>query len=229
VAAFYLDLTFGGTATRTAPDTVLISTSVGTIRAHVDSNGRLLDARTPGGTLQALVTRVPPPDLDAYAPQFIARDSAGRGLGYLSPRAAVHAAVGPVNVVVDYGRPSKRGRTIFGEVVPYSHIWRTGANAATGFRVDHDVTIGSTRVPAGEYTLFSLPTADAWTLVISKKIHEWGTEYDSTADLARVPMQVATASTPVELFTISIDPTGVMSFAWDTRVGRVTLRPVPVS
>src|SRR5579872_5443500 len=86
VAAFYLDLTFGGTAKQTAPDTVLISTSVGTIRAHIDYAGRLLDATSPGATLQAIVTRVPPPDLDAYATAFVARDSAGTGLGYMSPR-----------------------------------------------------------------------------------------------------------------------------------------------
>lgn len=226
VAAFYLDLTFGGTATRVAPDTVLISTSVGTIRAHIDSAGRLLDARTPGGTLQATVVRVAPPDIDAYAKDFMARDSAGAGLGYMSSREAVHATVGPMHVVVDYGRPSKRGRVIFGEVVPYHTIWRTGANAATGFRVDRDAMIGTTKVPAGAYTLFSLPTADTWTLVISKRTGEWGTEYDSTADLARIPMHVTTAPAPVERFTIGVDAHGVISFAWDTRLGQVTIRPV---
>lgn len=223
VAAFYLDLTFGGTARQTAPDTVLISTSVGTIRAHIDSAGRLLDATSPGATLQAIVTRVPPPDIDTYATAFIARDSGGTGLGYMSPRDAVHATVGPMHVVIDYGRPSKRGRTIFGGVVPYDTIWRTGANAATGFKIDHDAMLGSTRVPAGEYTLFSLPTADSWTLVVSKKTHEWGTEYDPTMDLARIPMKLATLNKPVELFTIDVSPTGVLSFAWDTRQGNLQL------
>jgi hypothetical protein len=129
-----------------------------------------------------------------------------------------------MHVVVDYGRPSKRGRTIFGGVVPYNTIWRTGANAATGFKIDRDAMIGATKVPAGEYTLFSLPTADAWTLVVSKKTHEWGTEYDSTADLARIPMTMS-AGAPVEQFTINVDSQGVMSFAWDTRVGSVHLAP----
>lgn len=223
VAAFYLDLTFGGTAKQTAPDTVFISTSVGTIRAHIDSAGRLLDATSPGATLQALVTRVPPPDIDTYATAFVARDSAGKGLGYMSPRDDVHATVGQMHVLIDYGRPSKRGRTIFGGVVPYNTIWRTGANAATAFTIDRDAMLGTTRVPAGEYTLFSLSTADSWTLVVSKKTHEWGTEYDSTMDLARIPMKVTTASAPVEMFTISVDPKGSLSFAWDTRVGSLPL------
>jgi hypothetical protein len=197
---------------------------VGTIRAHIDSAGELLDARSPGATLQAIATRVPPPDIDAYAIAFVARDSAGKGLGYMSPRDEVDATVGPMHVVVDYGRPSKRGRTIFGGVVPYNTIWRTGANAATGFKIDRDAMIGVTKVPAGEYTLFSLPTADTWTLVVSKKTHEWGTEYDSTADLARIPMTMS-AGAPVEQFTINVDSQGVMSFAWDTRVGAVRLAP----
>lgn len=224
VAAFYMDLTFGGTARQTAPDTVLISTSVGTIRAHIDSAGHLLDATSPGATLQAIVTRVPPPAIDSFATAFVARDSGGKGLGYMSPREEVDATVGAMHVAIDYGRPSKRGRTIFGGVVPYNTVWRTGANAATGFKIDRDAMLGSTKVPAGEYTLFSLPTADAWTLVVSKKTHEWGTEYDSTADLARIPMRVTTATAPVELFTISVDPKGSIQLAWDTRVGSVPLR-----
>jgi hypothetical protein len=74
-------------------------------------------------------------------------------------------------------------------------------------------------VPAGTYTLFSLPTADGWTLIISKKTKEWGTDYDPTADLARIPMTVSEGA-PVEQFTIGIDADG-LSFAWDTRIGRV--------
>ena len=115
-------------------------------------------------------------------------------------------------------------RVIFGGVVPYNTIWRTGANAATGFKVDNDVRLRSVTVPAGAYTLFSLPTADAWTLVVSTRTHEWGTEYDSTADLARIPMRVTTPKTPVEQFTIDIDPQGTISFAWDNRVGSLSLR-----
>ncbi len=224
VAAFYFDLTFPGTAVRTAPDLVLFSTSVGTIRATIDAQGRLLSATTPGGTLQAIVTRVPPPDLDKWANEFLAREARGKGLATLSPRSMVKAKVGGVQVVVDYSRPSRRGRVIFGGVVPYNTIWRTGANAATGLFVDRNVMLGNTRVPAGAYTLFSLPTATDWTLVVSKRTKEWGTEYDSTADLARIPMQMTTAAHPVEQFTISVNG-GALTFSWDNRVGRVVLQP----
>jgi hypothetical protein len=178
----------------------------------------------PGGTLQATVARVPYPDLDKWAVQFATRDAQGKSLGTLSPRDTVRATVGAAHVLVDYGRPSKRGRTIFGGVIPYNTVWRTGANAATTLVVDRDVLIGDTKVPAGEYTLFSLPTSDAWTLIISKKTKEWGTDYDPTADLVRIPMQTATAGQSLELFTIGVDPSGVMSFAWDNRVGRISLK-----
>ena len=115
---------------------------------------------------------------------------------------------------------------IFGDVIAYHTIWRTGANAATGLRLDHDVMVGTTKVPAGEYTLFSLPTADAWTLVVSKKNPQVG----DRVRLDRRPCpdtrsMVTAASSALEQFTISVDPHGVMSFAWDTRVGQVTLRP----
>jgi hypothetical protein len=231
-AGYYLGEIYPGSAIRAAPDLVLISTRTDTIRAHVDREGRITSMTDPGGTLQAVVTRVPWPDLDTWAMQFATRDAQGKPLGALSPRDTVRATVDSrTHVLVDYGRPSKRGRMIFGGVIPYKTVWRTGANAATTLVVDRDVTIGDTRVPAGEYTLFSVPTPDAWTLIISKKTKEWGTEYDSTADLARIPMMVGSGS-ELEQFTIGIEPKGgnaVLRFAWDTRVGRVGLTPMPDS
>jgi Protein of unknown function (DUF2911) len=220
---FVGDTMYSGSAIRAAPDLVLIATRTDTVRARVDHDGRIQSITDPGGTLQATVTRVVAPDLDAWAAKFAARDAQGKSLGALSPRDTVRATVGGVHVMVDYGRPSKRGRTIFGGVIPYNTVWRTGANEATTLIIDRDVTIGDTKVPAGEYTLFSLPTADAWTLIVSKRTKEWGTDYDPTADFARIPMQVSTSPTPAERFTIGVDPQGALSFAWDTRVARVNL------
>jgi hypothetical protein len=208
-----------GTVVRAKPGLVLIRTPTDTIRVETDATGEIMYATDPGGTLQATVTRIPYPDLDKWALFFATRDAQGKSLGTLSPRDTVRATVGSAHVVVDYGRPSKRGRTIFGGVIPYNTVWRTGANEATTLVTDRDLTIGDAKVPAGEYTLFSVPTADAWTLVISKKTKEWGTDYDPTADFARIPMTVSSGA-PVEQFTIGIDTDG-LSFAWDTRIGRV--------
>jgi hypothetical protein len=111
-------------------------------------------------------------------------------------------------VTIDYSRPSMRSRKIFGGLVPYGQVWRTGANAATTLKTDLNLTIGGAAVPAGTYTLFTIPTESGWKLIINKATGEWGTDYDEKQDLARVDMKVASNATPTEQFTISLDKTG---------------------
>ncbi|MGD0212790.1 MAG: DUF2911 domain-containing protein [Terriglobales bacterium] len=117
-------------------------------------------------------------------------------------------------IKIDYSSPRAKGRKIFGEatdkaLVPYGEIWRTGANEATKFVTDTNVTLGGKTIPAGSYTLFTIPKADKWTLIINKKTAEWGIPYKYEADeLARVDMQVSKTAAPVENFTISFEPTG---------------------
>ena len=117
-------------------------------------------------------------------------------------------------IKIDYSSPRAKGRKIFGEasekaLVPYGQIWRTGANDATTFVADTNVTVGGKAVPAGSYTIFTEPKADAWSLVISKKTGEWGTDYPGEKeDLVRVPMTVSKTSAPVENFTIAFDQAG---------------------
>jgi hypothetical protein len=114
-------------------------------------------------------------------------------------------------VKVDYSSPRAKGRKILGAatdkaLVPFGEIWRTGANEATTLVTGANVTVGGKDVPAGSYTIFTIPKADAWTLVISKKTGEWGTDYPGEGeDLARVPMSVSMTSAPVENFTIAFD------------------------
>jgi len=117
-------------------------------------------------------------------------------------------------IKIDYSSPRAKGRKIFGPasenaLVPYGEVWRTGANEATTFVVDQSVTVGGKAVPAGSYTIFTLPKADAWTLIISKKTGEWGTDYPGEKDdLVRASMAVSKTSGPVENFTIAFDQTG---------------------
>ncbi len=117
-------------------------------------------------------------------------------------------------ITVDYSSPRAKGRKIFGAasdkaLVPYDAIWRTGANEATTFVSNTNLTVGGKAVPAGSYTIFTVPKADAWTLVISKKTGEWGTDYPGEKeDLVRVPMSVSKTSAPVENFTIAFDQAG---------------------
>jgi hypothetical protein len=137
-----------------------------------------------------------------------------------SPRDTAEATVGGARVMVDYSRPSKRGRTIFGGLVPYGQVWRTGANSATTLVTGAALKMGSTTVPAGTYTLYTIPTASGWTLIVNKQTGQWGTEYDQKQDLARIPMKAARTTAPVEQFTIDVQPrgqgAGLLSFAWDT-------------
>jgi hypothetical protein len=112
-------------------------------------------------------------------------------------------------VTIDYSSPRAKGRKIYGELVPFGQVWRTGANEATTLVTPVDLTIGGTTVPAGSYTIFTVPNKDKWSLVISKKTGEWGTDYPGQAnDLARVDMKASALPSPVENFTIAFEKAG---------------------
>ena len=109
-------------------------------------------------------------------------------------------------ITIDYSRPSMKGRKIYGGLVPYDQEWRTGANEATTFVTDSDVTVGGTKVPAGSYTLYTLPSEKGWQLIISKKTGQWGIPYPGKdEDFARIPMKTSALKAPVEQFTIGFD------------------------
>src|SRR5712664_3975712 len=108
-------------------------------------------------------------------------------------------------ITIDYSSPRKKGRVIFGDLVPYGQVWRAGANEATTFVTTADLTVGGRNVPAGSYTIFTIPDKDKWTLVISKKTGEWGIPYPGEKyDFARVDMKAASGP-PLENFAIAFD------------------------
>jgi hypothetical protein len=137
-----------------------------------------------------------------------------------SPPAKASCSLGDgATITVDYSSPRAKGRKIFGGLVPYGEVWRLGANEATTFVTSSEVTVGGTKVPAGSYTLFAVPNADNWKLVISKKTGEWGTKYAGPdSDLARVNMKTSTLPSAMENFTITFDKTGsacTMRVEWE--------------
>lgn len=187
---------------------------LGTVLVQMDALGRvhLIDGRR--STLGAVSRRVNTVNLPAWISDYAARDAAGRGLGPLSPADTVRANVGAASVSIAYQRPSARGREIFGgPVVPWGAVWRTGANSATGFTTDRDLLVGNVRVPAGSYTLWTIPNTTGWQLIINKQTGQWGTVYNEDQDLARIPMTAERLTTPVEQFTLAID-NGRLSLAW---------------
>lgn len=154
----------------------------------------------------------------------LARRYAGRGIGALSGRAEAEGTIGGANIVVDYGVPRKRGREIFGALVPYGEVWRTGANRATHLTTDRDLVIGGTRVPAGTYTLFTIPERERWTLIVNRRTDIGGTAYDPGGDLARIPMEARALPETVEDFTIVVDPAGFLRIRWDRTEAVVPVR-----
>jgi hypothetical protein len=119
----------------------------------------------------------------------------------------------------DYSSPRTKGRKIFGGLVPYGEVWRAGANGATTLVTDTNLNVGGKDVPAGSYTIFTIPNADKWVLIISKKTGEWGIPYPGEGDdFTRVDMKVSALSSPMENFTIGFDQTGsacAMHLDWE--------------
>src|ERR1700720_4557404 len=123
-------------------------------------------------------------------------------------------------IAVAYSSPRMRGRKIFGDLVPFGEVWRTGADNATSFVTNTDLVVGGKNAPAGKYTLFTFPTQSKWTLIISKQTGEFGIPYPGAQfDFARIDMKVSKLASPLENFTISFDQAGAgcnMNLDWET-------------
>lgn len=197
---------------------------------RVDKQGRILGVLPLAGTARYSVERVASLDLAALAAGFAAREQAGSGLGSLSPRDSVVVTVAGAALWIDYGRPAKRGRTIFGDLVRYGDVWRTGANAATQFRTDKALDFGGTVVPAGTYTLWTVPGPNGWTLRFNGETGQWGTAHKPEKDLYTATMKVTSLPAVVERFAISVDPTtqgGTLNLDWDTTRASVAFTVKP--
>lgn len=125
----------------------------------------------------------------------------------LSPPATAEVELNHQTITIHYSTPSMRGRKIMGGLVPYGKVWRTGANPATTLITPVNLKIGTLDVPAGTYTLFTLPSEDQWLFIVSKKTGEWGIPYPEGHDLGRTPMTGDTLSEPQEKMSISFEHT----------------------
>jgi hypothetical protein len=125
-----------------------------------------------------------------------------------SPPATAEVTLKNKKITIDYSRPSLKGRKVGQELAPYGKVWRTGANEATALNTEIDLNIGGAKVPAGKYTLYTLPSEGTWKLIINKQTGQWGTKYDESQDLARVDMKKTALPQSVEQFTISFEKKG---------------------
>jgi hypothetical protein len=141
-----------------------------------------------------------------------------------SPSSKIIQKVGLTDVAVDFSRPSTKGRKIFGELVPFGQVWRTGANGATVLTFSTEVSISGTKVPAGSYALYSIPGKSSWTMILSKNTKLWGAiGYEAKDDLLRFNATPAKTSRMYDSFEIGFsnltDASADLSIKWEqTRV-----------
>jgi hypothetical protein len=167
----------------------------------------------------AVVRTTTLPDVEALGDRMAAAE--GRtGLQQLSVRDTARATIGGATFSVDYGRPLARGRTLLGNVIAYDRVWRTGANAATQFTTSAPITLAGLSLPAGKYTLWTVPHVRGVDLIVNRQTGQWGTDYRRAQDLGTAPMESDTADPPVEKFTIAIEPAdarhGTLVMTWGT-------------
>jgi hypothetical protein len=192
----------------------------GTGDVTVDSSGRMLTYSGMRSTYKVAVVRTTTlPDVEALGDRMAAAE--GRtGLQQLSVRDTARATIGGATFSVDYGRPLARGRTLLGNVIAYDRVWRTGANAATQFTTSAPITLAGLSLPAGKYTLWTVPHVRGVDLIVNRQTGQWGTDYRRAQDLGTAPMESDTADPPVEKFTIAIEPAdarhGTLVMTWGT-------------
>lgn len=203
---------------RIAEDSVSIRhPSRGLMYAKVGPAGELISLDAGETTRKLKVYRGREVDLTAMKERFVAADKAGKGFGPLSGQTEEVFTVGGANLNISYGSPARRGRALFGGIVPWNERWRTGANGATHFSTDKTLQMGDLVIPAGEYTLFTIPAPEGGTLIVNRQIGQNGQSYDAGQDLGRVPMTRTTGENSVEQFTIEAVETsggGALRLIW---------------
>ena len=216
---------------RTSADSATVTHPFrGTMRVRTDASGRILGLDAGATTRKLVVERrpwMPDAQLLGVASRWTARDAAGKPFGALSGRGESMVQANGARVTVNFGTPAVRGRGIWGALVPYGQVWRTGANEATHLETDHDLVLGSgsdtLRVPAGRYTLFTIPEANGGTLIVNRQTGQGGTTYDQARDLGRVRLAARPLATPQELFNIALDAT-MLRIQWADRELVVPMR-----
>ena len=137
-----------------------------------------------------------------------------------SPESTLKQRVGVTDIEINYSRPSARGRQVFGGLVPYGKVWRTGANSATRISFSTPVKLNGQDIPAGNYELFTIPAQDEWTVIIHQQKSQWGAyTYDQANDVARVKAKPVALPNPIETFTIQVsgiaDQSATLYLAWE--------------
>ncbi len=141
-----------------------------------------------------------------------------------SPKSSSEETIGDLDVKINYSAPSVRGRKIWGDLVPYDKVWRTGADNATTVQFNKDVTVDGQALKAGKYALFTIPGEKEWTVIFNNNPDQWGAyKYDESLDAIRVKVQPKEHKMTEQLL-IDVDPNGIISISWDRMRVEVQVR-----
>lgn len=188
----------------------------GVMGIQTNYNGDLLYLDAGLTTRKLKVYREDEVDMQLLTDQY-AESPIGALSGAVSAEYSIHNA----DIRLEYGSPKKRDRQLFGGIVAWGERWRTGANRATHFYTSKELQFGELKVPAGEYTLFTIPQPEGGTLIINKQTGQNGTSYDESQDLGRIPMSIGQSDELVESFTISVserEEGGTLNLIWGNTV-----------
>lgn len=165
--------------------------------------------------------------ISLHAQSFRKPDKSPMDMAYFPDHFAHDRKPGDKAVIrVTYSRPVKNGRDIFGKLVPYGQVWRTGANESSEIRFYQDVMLAGKSVKAGTYSLFTIPNETEWTIILNSDVDYWGAyKYNAEHDVLRVPAKVGTLNEPLESFSIQFEPigekSGIMRLGWDKTFAEV--------
>jgi hypothetical protein len=183
-------------------------------KIKITPEGRISSYDGTGTPWNYIVTKLDAIDVDEIAKRMSKKSK----IGIPSPEANLNVALGGDTIRLDYGRPFKRGRIIFGGIVPFDSVWRTGANSPTVLSLPYDISFDKTKILKGRYCLYTIPRPDGWTLIFNTNLERWPTEPDRSKDFAAIPLQIRKPQKQTDQFTIEIIPEkngGIIKFVWD--------------
>ena len=191
---------------------------MGPFTLYLNERGKVASIDAIGSSYNVKGTVVPHLNLDSVIQLYASREQKFGPYGWPNKDDSVRTVIGKSTIRVSYTRPSMRGRVIFGGVVPWNRYWRTGANRATKLSITHPLNFNGKILPAGEYSVFTMPTQTGWTMMFNREANIWGTDYNPAYDVLHVPMKVEKLREPVELMTIEVIPAakgGAINVIWE--------------
>jgi hypothetical protein len=191
---------------------------MGMFTLSLDKKGNLRSVDGIGTSWNIKGMMISPINMDSVIMTNVIKDLASPHIPIANKQDSVQTIIGETAIKIRYSRPSVRGRIIFGEVIPYNRFWRTGADAATKLTLNQPIYFNGKVLPSGEYSIFTMPSKNGWTIMFNKQANIWGTEYKAENDVLRVQMSVETLPDTVELLTINVvqaDKGGRIEVSWE--------------